>query len=223
VIADGQHPVRLLPEMLKRWRNGEALIIAAKKVERTHDSLLQKLRSRLFNAVMKRLTDLDMEDSSDYRLLDRKVVDALLRCPEKVRFFRGMTVWSGYPVMEIPFDVPARLSGTGKWGTLGLIKLSLNAMVAYTSRPLYYVFFIGASGVLLSFFLGLQALYSWAAGIAIDGWTSLTLVILFFGSLNLVATGIIGLYLSHLFSEIKRRPSYFIAEEIDGVIHALSS
>lgn len=214
--GDGQHPPELLPEMLRCWREGKALIVAARKNSRVSDSLTQRGCSRLFNATMKLLTNLDMEGSTDYRLLDRRVVNALLECPEKIRFFRGMSVWLGFTMKEIPFDVPPRLSGTGRWSTLALIKLALHAILAYSSKPLYYVFATGLAGTLASILLGIQAIYSWGTGIAVNGWTSLTILILFFGSLNLAAMGVVGLYLSQLFAEAKRRPTYFVIEEIGG-------
>lgn len=214
--GDGQHPAELLPEMLRCWREERALIVAARKNSRASDSLIQRLRSRAFNTVMKALTNLDMEGSTDYRLLDRRVVNALLDCPEKIRFFRGMTVWLGFSVREIMFDVPPRLLGSGQWNTLALMKLASHAILAYSSKPLYYVFATGLAGILVSILLGVQAIYSWAMGIAVNGWTSLTILILFFGSLNLAAVGVVGLYLSQLFAETKRRPAYFVIEEIDG-------
>lgn len=211
--GDGQHPVELLPSILQCWQNEGVLVVAARKRMRAHDNPIQQLRSRLFNATMKATTGLDMEGSTDYRLLDRKVVDTLLKCPEKIRFFRGMTTWFGFTTKEILFDVPPRLSGESQWGFASLLSLALNAIVAYSAKPLNYVFIAGIFGVLISFLLGLQAIYSWANSIAISGWTSTTILILFFGSLNLVAIGIVGLYLAQLFNEIKKRPSYLVAEE----------
>jgi glycosyltransferase involved in cell wall biosynthesis len=211
--GDGQHPVELLPIIVQCWQNEGALVVAARKRNRAYDNPVQQLRSRFFNATMKATTGLDMEGSTDYRLLDRKVVDLLLKCPEKIRFFRGMTMWFGFATKEILFDVPPRLSGESQWGFASLLNLALSAIVAYSARPLNYVFVAGVFGVFVSFLLGLQAIYSWTNGIAINGWTSTTILILFFGSMNLVAIGIVGLYLAQLFSEIKRRPSYLIAEE----------
>ncbi|MDD5275592.1 MAG: glycosyltransferase family 2 protein [Methylovulum sp.] len=215
--GDGQHPPSLLPEMLDAWWQGYPLVVACKK-ERPNDSLFARVSARLFAALMHRLSGLDLVNSADYRLLDRKVVSALLACPEKIRFFRGMTTWTGVQSYPIAFSVPARLAGESHWSKLGLVKMALYALVSYSAKPLYYLFGSGIAGLLVSVLLGLQALYSWLAGIAVSGWTSLTLVILIFGSANLLGLGLLGIYVGQLFEEIKARPSYLIRETTNGIV-----
>lgn len=209
--GDGQHPPALLPEMLQAWQQGYALVVACKK-ERLNDSLFIRVCASLFAALMQRLSGLDLMNSADYRLLDRKVVSALLACPEKIRFFRGMTTWTGVESYPIAFSVPARLAGVSHWNKLGLVKMAMSALVSYSAKPLYYLFGAGVCGLVLSAVLTLQALYSWLAGIAVSGWTSLTLVILIFGSANLFGLGLLGIYIGQLFEEIKARPSYLIRD-----------
>lgn len=209
--GDGQHPPDLLPKMLQAWQQGYGLIVACKK-ERSNDSFFIRVCASLFAALMHRLSDLDLINSADYRLLDRKVVSALLACPEKIRFFRGMTTWTGVESYPIPFAVPARLAGVSHWNNIGLVKMALHALVSYSAKPLYYLFATGIIGLLVSVLLGFQALYSWLSGIAVSGWTSLTLVILIFGSANLLGLGLLGIYIGQLFNEIKARPSYLVRE-----------
>ncbi len=213
--GDGQHPPALLPEMLDAWRQGYPLVVACKK-DRPNDSLFARVCASLFAALMQRLSGLDLVNSADYRLLDRKVVSALLACPEKIRFFRGMTTWTGVESYPIAFSVPARLAGESHWNKLGLAKMALHALVSYSAKPLYYLFGTGIFGLLLSGLLTLQAIYSWLAGIAVSGWTSLTLVILIFGSANLLGLGLLGIYIGQLFEEIKARPSYLVRETTYG-------
>lgn len=212
--ADGQHPPSLLPQMLEPWRAGRARMVAAQKAARKGDSLAARLNARLFNGMMRVLTGLDLTAASDYRLLDRRVVDALLAFPEKVRFFRGMTAWTGFPVEYVSFDVAPRIAGTSHWSGAQLVKLAVTAVFAYTAKPLGMILRLGLIGMAVAVILLLQALYSWSTGIAVSGWTSLTVVVLFFGSANLFALGVVGIYLAQLFDEIKARPEYLVGDEL---------
>lgn len=215
--GDGQHPPSLLPQMLEIWRAGKAQIIAAQKAARPTDSWIGRLNAYLFNWMMRIMTGLDLSGASDYRLLDRHVVDALLAFPEKVRFFRGMTVWTGFTTKHIAFDVAPRIAGTSRWSTGQLTRLAINVITAYSAKPLSLVFRLGLVGMLAAFVLFLQAVYSWTVGIAVSGWTSVTVVMLFFGSANLLGIGVLGAYLAQIFDEIKARPEYLIKEELKGV------
>jgi glycosyltransferase involved in cell wall biosynthesis len=214
--SDGQHPPALLPQMLDTWRAGEAQIIAAQKAARPTDSRIGRVNAHLFNSLMRIMTGLDLSAASDYRLLDRRVVDALLAFPERVRFFRGMTVWTGFTTKHLAFDVAPRIAGTSRWNTGQLTKLAINAITAYSAKPLSLVFRLGLVGMLAAFILFLQAVYSWAVGIAVSGWTSVTVVMLFFGSANLLGIGVLGAYLAQVFDEIKARPEYLIKEELEA-------
>ena len=212
--ADGQHPPSLLPKMLDAWRAGEAQIVAARKASRPSDSRIERLNAYLFNRLMRLMTGLDLSAASDYRLLDRRVVDALLAFPERVRFFRGMTVWTGFTTKHLAFDVAPRIAGNSRWNAAQLTKLAINAITAYSAKPLGLVFRLGLFGMAAAFVLFLQALYSWMVGIAVSGWTSVTVVLLFFGSANLLGIGVLGAYLAQLFDEIKARPEYLVKQQL---------
>ena len=215
--ADGQHPPALLPELLKPWRSGCAQIVAAKKSRRDHDGWLARFNAYIFNGLMKSLTGLDLANASDFRLLDRRVVDTLLAFPEKIRFFRGMTVWTGYVTAQVDFEVAPRIAGSSQWSTAQLTRLAITAITAYSAKPLGMIFRLGLLGMVAAVLLLLQALYSWLAGIAISGWTSLTIILLFFGSANLLGIGVLGIYLAQLFDEIKRRPEFLVRETLGDV------
>jgi glycosyltransferase involved in cell wall biosynthesis len=214
--SDGQHPPSLLPQMLAAWRAGEGQIIAAQKATRPTDSRIERVNAYLFNSLMRIMTGLDLSAASDYRLLDRRVVEALLAFPERVRFFRGMTVWTGFTTKHIAFDVAPRIAGTSRWSSGQLVKLAINAITAYSAKPLSMIFRLGLLGMVAAFVLFLQAVYSWVAGIAVSGWTSVTVVMLFFGSANLLGIGVLGAYLAQLFDEIKARPEYLIRQQFDA-------
>lgn len=210
--SDGQHPPSLIPEMLEVWRSGKGQIVAAQKANRETDSFMARLNAKLFNRLMHALTGLDLEGASDFRLLDRRVVDTLLAFPEKIRFFRGMTVWTGFTTVPLAFDVAPRIAGESHWSTAQLTRLAVTAITAYSAKPLGMIFRLGLLGMVAAGLLLLQALYSWVADIAVSGWTSMTVVILFFGSANLLGIGVLGAYLAQIFDEIKGRPEFLIGE-----------
>ena len=210
--ADGQHPVALLPELLAPWRAGNAQIVAARKARRDTDSFIYRLQARVFNQTMHVLTGLDLEGASDFRLLDRRVVDTLLAFPEKVRFFRGMTVWTGFVTTHVAFDVAPRIAGSSQWSTAQLTRLAISAITSYSAKPLGMIFRLGLLGMVAAFLLLLQALYSWFGDVAVSGWTSITVVVLFFGSANLLGIGVLGAYLAQIFDEVKARPEYLVRE-----------
>jgi len=221
--SDGQHPPSLLPQMLDAWRAGEAQIVAAQKAARPSDSRIERLNAHLFNTLMRTMTGLDLSAASDYRLLDRRVVDSLLAFPERVRFFRGMTVWTGFTTKNLAFEVAPRLAGSSHWSTAQLTKLAVNAITAYSAKPLGLVFRFGLVGMVAAFLLFLQAMYSWIVGIAVSGWTSVTVVMLFFGSANLLGIGVLGAYLAQIFDEIKARPEYLVKQELNAAIAAVQA
>lgn len=215
--ADGQHPPALLPDLLEPWQSGCAQIVAAKKSTRHSDGWRARLNACIFNKLMKSLSGLDLADASDFRLLDRRVVDTLLSFPEKVRFFRGMTVWTGFVTAQVDFEVAPRLAGNSHWSTAQLTRFAINAITAYSAKPLGLIFRFGLLGMVAAGLLLIQALYSWFAGIAISGWTSLTIIVLIFGSANLLGIGVLGIYLAQLFDEIKRRPEFLVRETLGDV------
>lgn len=210
--SDGQHPPALIPQLLAPWRSGAAQIVAAQKANRDTDSLLSRLNAKLFNGLMHALTGLNLEGASDFRLLDRRVVDTLLAFPEKVRFFRGMTVWTGFTTVAVSFDVAPRIAGETHWSTAQLTRLAITAITSYSAKPLGMIFRLGLLGMVGAGLLLLQAVYSWLTHIAVSGWTSMTVIVLFFGSANLLGIGVLGAYLAQIFDEIKHRPEFLVAE-----------
>jgi polyisoprenyl-phosphate glycosyltransferase len=212
--ADGQHPPELLPALLAPWRAGSAHIVAAQK-KLGALTLMSRFNTYTFNRLMHTLTGLDLTNASDYRLLDRAVVDTLLSFPEKVRFFRGMTAWTGFTTRQVEFEVAPRIAGSSQWSTSQLTRLAVVAITAYSSKPLSMIFWLGMFGMVIGLLLFVQALYSWLTGISVSGWSSLTIVILFFGSANLLGVGVLGAYLAQIFDEIKKRPEYIVGESVE--------
>jgi len=214
IVMDGdlQHPPELIPEMLQHWQKGYK-VVEAVKADRGKESLFYRLFSLLFYRSMKFMATLDLQSLSDYKLIDREVVHTIRRLPEKSRFFRGLIDWMGYPTHHIPFDVPVREHGNSSWSTIQLIKYSISSVASFSSAPLQMVTLIGMLMLLVSVILGSVTLFQWISGSAVTGFTTVIILLLMIGSMLMVSLGVIGLYLSKIYEEIKGRPSYMVKEE----------
>lgn len=217
IVIDGdlQHPPEVIPEMIKHWRAGTAEIIEAVKADRSAESFSSRMRARLFYRMMKRLTDLDIENATDYKLLDRKVVDAHNRLPESSRFFRGIIPWLGFRRIQIPFSVQKRPAGQSRWSLRQLIRLAINASTAFSSLPLHFITFLGMITFFISLITGIHTVYMKLSGNAVSGFTTVILLLLFIGSSLMISIGIIGAYIGRIFEEVKRRPNYLIEDTIN--------
>jgi glycosyltransferase involved in cell wall biosynthesis len=214
IDSDLQHPPALIPLMIEEWRKG-AMVVDAVKRRRENDGILTRLRAGLFNALLTRLGGINMENSSDFKLLDRVVVDAIAReLPERQRFYRGLADWVGYRHASIPFDVEARAEGEGKWSVWKLMQLATTAIVSFTSAPLQIVTFLGMVTLLFGFAVGTEALIGWARGRAVSGFTTTITTLLILGSLIMISLGIIGEYIAKIYDEIKARPTYLVESAV---------
>jgi len=210
--SDLQHPPELLAAMFRHWREDGYDVVEAVKLYRNKGNPLSKARSWLFNALMSRFTGLSMQGASDYKLMDRKVVEKLLELPEKNRFFRGLVNWTGYRTKQIAFDVQKRVGGETKWSFLSLLKLSISAATAFSSIPLQLVTALGFITLLFSFVLGLQTLYNKFSGHAVSGFTTVIILNLLLNSIIMISLGIIGMYVANIYLESKNRPFYIVSE-----------
>jgi glycosyltransferase involved in cell wall biosynthesis len=212
--ADLQHPPTLIPEMLAHWRKG-AEIVHGVKQDRGADSLMQRFTAAVYSNVFSRLSGFDLRGSSDFKLLDRRVVDVLTKSlPEYGRFYRGLSAWVGYRQVSVPFDVAPRKSGESRWGGLSLIRYAIHTMTAFSSLPLMIVPVLGLLMLIIAMILGIEAIMSRLAGHAISGFATLEITILFSGSLIMIGLGVIGQYMARMFDEIKGRPVCLISRFI---------
>lgn len=216
IVMDGdlQHPPRLIPEMIKLWRESGADVIEAVKESRGRESLAGKMGASLFYAMLRILSGYDLRGASDFKLLDRKVVAAWLKMGERNLFFRGMTAWLGFKRMQIPFVVPERAGGQSGWSAFRLVRLAMTGVSAFSSLPLHFVTVSGGIFLIFSFGLGAQTLYLKATGRAVSGFATVILLLLFIGSLLMISLGIMGEYIARIYEEVKNRPRYVIAEQI---------
>jgi len=213
--GDGQHPPFLLPVMVETWRSSGADIVQALKVKRGRESVSSKLGALLFYLILNKLSGFELKGASDYKLMNRKVVDTWLAMRERNVFFRGMTAWMGFKTIQIPFEVGPRRAGKSGWSYLRRAKLALVGITTFSSFPLHLVTFAGVIFFVFAVGLGIQTLYLKIAGRAFTGFTTVILLELIIASLLMISLGIIGEYLARIYEEVKGRPRYIITDSIE--------
>jgi polyisoprenyl-phosphate glycosyltransferase len=209
IDADLQHPPELAQRMVAAWRGGAEVVNAVKRARGT-ESWLYRGCAALFNRGMSQALRFDMRGASDYKLLDRSVIQALLDCPERVRFFRAMVAWVGFTRAQVEFDVAERHAGRSAWSGGGLLRYTLRNLLAFSSAPLRWVALTGFAFSLLSFVLLLQTLYRYFFGQVAVGFTTVITLQVILGGVILSALGIIAAYIALIYEEVKRRPMYVV-------------
>lgn len=210
--ADLQHPPALLPELVRRWREGGWDVVEAVKADRGRESWLHRWTARTFYRAAAWLTGYDLQDASDFKLIDRRVLTEWRRLGERATFFRGLVAWLGFSRVQVPFDVPPRHSGASRWSLTALGGLAVQAVTSFSALPLQLVTVLGLAMLLLGVGVGAQALRLWAQGLALPGFTTVILLQLVIGGLLMISLGIIGTYLARIYEEVKGRPRYVVRE-----------
>jgi polyisoprenyl-phosphate glycosyltransferase len=208
--ADMQHPPTLLPELIDRWLSGASVVEAVKR-NRAGQPVMARLGAGAFNRIFSRFTGVDLTNATDYRLLSRPVVDALLTLPEHRVFFRGTSTWVGFDRERVEFDTVRRGAGRSRWNLRTLTSFAVRNITAFTSAPLHLVTLAGLVFAAFAVVLAVQTLTRWATGGAVEGFTTVILLLLVQGSLFLLGLGIVGEYLARIHDEVKARPRYVIA------------
>jgi glycosyltransferase involved in cell wall biosynthesis len=217
VMLDGdlQDPPELIPEMLDHWRRGVDVVYAVRQ-QRLGETAFKRTTARWFYRVFRRLTGLGLEvESGDFRLMDRRALDALLAMPERNRFLRGMTVWIGFTQTAVPFVRQERAAGVTKYPLRKMLKFSFDAITSFSSTPLQWATFLGFlfSGLA---FLGIPlTIVARYANIYERGVPSTILAVLLLGGIQLITVGIIGEYVGRIYDEVKHRPLYVVRERIN--------
>lgn len=215
--ADLQDPPEVALELLGKWRQGYDIVLA-RRVARSGESFFKRATAALFYRFIRRLSSVDLPlDVGDFRLIDRKVVDALARMPEQDRYLRGMISWLGFKTAEVPFQRDERVAGESKYPLRAMIRLALNGVLGFSDIPLRLALWFGMTISVLALLFGLYILASWFFNDnVVQGWTSTVLVLTFLGGIQLLMLGIVGLYIGRIHNEVKRRPLYFIDPELDA-------
>jgi dolichol-phosphate mannosyltransferase len=210
--ADLQHPTDLIPAMVAKWNEGFDVVDAFKATaeDRGREPLAYRAAATFFYALMGKHAGERLRGSSDYKLLDRQVVETLRDLPERHRFFRGIVAWVGFRVARVPLQVHRRAAGTSKWGPGALLRYAVRNLVAFTSTPLRLVAWLGLITVLLDAVLGVQTFWNWWRGSAVTGFTTVILTVVGLGGLILLSLGVIAVYLAQMYDEVKARPIYIV-------------
>jgi dolichol-phosphate mannosyltransferase len=213
--SDLQHPPTLIPEMVQAWREGYDVVEGIKS-SRGKENPVYKACAKCFYYIIYKTADINLGQASDFKLLDRRVVEAWKELPERATFFRGMSAWLGFERKQISFDVADRVNGRTKWSLLRLIRLAMNAITSYTSVPLHCITVLGIIMFFGALVLGVQTLYMKFSGNATSGFATVILLLLIIGSSIMISLGMIGIYLTKIYTEVKSRPRYLVAKCISG-------
>lgn len=214
--CDLQHPPNAIPRMVECWKQGYE-VVEGMKSKRGRESLFYKMSAGLFYKIMSRLIKVDMNSSSDFKLLDRKVVDVLLKLPEKNTFFRALTFWAGFRTTAVEYEVGKRVYGKSKWSMWSLMKYAVTNATSFSTLPLQLITVMGFVSILGSFVLAVQTLVKYLMGTAVEGFTTVILLILIIGGLIMISLGIIGHYLARIYEEVKGRPKYIISQVTENI------
>lgn len=214
--CDLQHPPQVIPQMWELWKNG-AEVVEGIKSSRGKESLAHKLSAGLFYKIMSKLIKMDMNASSDFKLLDRKVVNVLLQLPERNTFFRALSFWVGFRTESVTYEVQERQFGQSKWSFWSLMKYAVSNATSFSTLPLQLVMALGMISIGFSLILGVQTLVKYLMGTAVEGFTTVILLILIVGGFIMISLGIIGHYIARIYEEVKGRPKYIIHTVTDNV------
>jgi len=216
--ADLQHPPQLIPQLIDKWQEGYEVVYTIRE-EHESISLMKKMTSRFFYKISNSLSETKVEPgAADFRLLDRKVVDAIKQMPENYLFLRGIIAWVGFKQYAIKYKANERFAGESKYTFNKMVKFASTGITSFSTKPLKISIYLGTAFALLAFAFAIYALIIYAfTDNAIQGWASIVIGIMFFSGINLLMLGIIGEYLGKMFIENKRRPNYIVGEtNIDG-------
>jgi polyisoprenyl-phosphate glycosyltransferase len=214
--ADLQHPPELIGKFVERWRAGFD-IVYGQRIDRDADSFVHRLAARAFYAAFHKLSGTTLpEGAGDFRLLDRKAIDAMNRMRERVRFNKGLFAWMGFASVGVPFQVPPRQDGGGsRWPTRRLLRFALDGIASFTTIPLRVWSYLGLVISFLAFCYAMVFLVKTLLfGTDVPGFPTLIISVMFFAGVQLISLGVIGEYLGRMYEEIKGRPLFLVAEEL---------
>jgi dolichol-phosphate mannosyltransferase len=208
--CDLQHPPEKIVDMYRLWEEGYEVVEGIKS-KRGRENPFYKLFCAIFYGIMSSLMKMDLNKTSDFKLLDRKVVEALLDLPERNTFFRALSFWAGFKSTSVTFDVAERKAGKSKWSFSGLVKYAISNTTSFTTAPLKAVFVLGVLLMVFSLVLGVETLVNYFLNIAADGFTTVILLLLIIGGCIMISLGIMGHYLARIYEEVKGRPRYIVS------------
>lgn len=211
IDADLQDPPELIPEMISRWKAG-AEVVLARRADRSTDGYLKRTSAAMFYRVHNKLSKVQIpENVGDFRLMDRCVVDALCKLPERQRFMKGLFAWVGFHTEVVEYVRPERAAGETKFSGFKLWELALEGITSFSTAPLKIWTYVGATGAALtSFYAIFISIRTLLFGVDVPGYASLLVAVLFVGSLQLLSVGLLGEYIGRIYLESKQRPVYLV-------------
>ena len=213
--CDLQHPPEKILEMYRLWQQGWQ-VVEGVKISRGKESPLHTLAAKTFYRFLSGATRIDMSHASDFKLLDRRAVDVLVAMREKNAFFRALSSWIGFDTAQVEFEVQPRAAGQSKWSLRSLTRYAVTNLAAFSTAPLQIVTILGVLVFLCSLVLGCWSLWQKINGQALEGFTTVILLLLLIGSALMVCLGILGYYIAKIYEEIKDRPRYIVSDDCGG-------
>lgn len=216
ILMDGdfQHPLELLKEFINQWEQGYDMVYAVRQ-SRSDEAWLKRTCAKAFYQFTSKINRINIPaNAGDFRLLDRKIVNALQQLPERNRFMKGLYSWVGFKQIAIPFEVQPRKMGTSQWNFYSLLDLAITGITSFTAFPLRMIAIGGIGVATIALVYALWIITSTLIfGIQTPGWATIVTALTFFGGLQLFALGVVGEYIGRVFDEVKHRPHYIIDEE----------
>lgn len=210
--ADMQHPPEVIQDLYKKYLEGFDIVNTV-RTETADSGRFKKITSGGFYKIINNLSDIHIEPgAADFRLMNRKTVNAFLQLKEKNRFTRGLISWMGFKQAMVPYTAPARFSGKSKYSVLKMFRFAADGITSFSAKPLRISFYSGIMVSLIGLLYAIYAVVEYFGGKTIPGWTSILLSILIIGGIQLISIGIIGEYLARVFNEAKGRPLYYVKE-----------
>lgn len=211
IDADLQDPPELFPDIINTWKENNCNVVNCVRQKRLGETIFKKVTAKIFYRLLNKLSEIDIPlDTGDFRLIDRKVIEAFKRIPEKNKYIRGLFAWVGFKHVPFYYTRQERFAGSTKYPLYKMLKFSANGIMYFSKKPLEIVIGLGLIFLVFDVFLASYILYLKFNGETIAGWTSSILINIFLSAINLICLGIIGKYLGIIFEEIKNRPEYVI-------------
>lgn len=214
IDCDLQHPPEVIPKMYALWKQGYDVVEGIKS-SRGKENIFHRFFAWVFYGIMSKLMKMDMKSTSDYKLIDRKVIEILLSLSERNTFFRALTFWAGFKKINVEFDVNERMAGTSKWSFASLMRYAVSNTTSFTIVPLQMITVLGGISIFCSVIVAIQTLIKYFNGTAVEGFTTVILLVLIIGGVIMLSLGILGHYLGRVYEEVKGRPRYIIKESTD--------
>ncbi|GAA4330460.1 glycosyltransferase family 2 protein [Variovorax defluvii] len=213
VLLDGdlQHSPALIADMLARWQEGAEVVYTVRQT-RDDEMTFKRLGTHLFYKIVNASQRFELpEDAGDFRLMDRRVVDALLSLPERTRFMKGLYAWVGFRAVALPYTPCPRARGRSSFGALRLVNFAIDGLTSFTNWPLRMVSVVGLLLAVPAFAYGVYlVLEHLVIGNPVSGWTTIVVSLMFFIGIQMISTGIVGEYVARIFEEVKGRPLYVV-------------